>query len=109
MIYLAVYALAVARVVRVITTDRITQGPRERLISRLWQRHLRRMPAETLVPEELPEPLTITLVRCPWCLSVWAGAVAAPMVWQAGRSPWLWVPALALAFSQTTGLLARGE
>jgi len=55
------------------------------------------------------EPKLVTLLTCPWCASIWIGAAAAPLAWFVGRSPWLLVPALALAFSYVTGWLAGHE
>ena len=47
------------------------------------------------------------LIGCPWCASIYVGAVAAPLVYWLGESPGLLVPALALALSHLTGLLAK--
>lgn len=104
-ISLLVYALAVARITRLINSDKITERPRDRLICWIWER------MRPQVPEvERPyadEPLPAYLVTCPWCASIYVGAVAAPVVYFWGSSPWLLVPALALAFSHLTGLLAK--
>jgi Protein of unknown function (DUF1360) len=54
-------------------------------------------------------PKLVTLATCPWCMSIWVGAGAALLAWFAGRSPWLLVPALALAFSYVTGWLSAQE
>lgn len=85
-------ALAAARLTRLITTDRITQAPRNIL--------LRKLPEESLMAY---------LVVCDWCVSVYTGAgvaaAGAMMDW------WTWpvaVPA-ALAFSYTAGFLASRE
>jgi hypothetical protein len=123
-----VYLLAVARVVRLVTSDRITERPREALIMWLWTR--RWLPAARHEqPGETPDehwrtaqgyarefrasaepPLLVYMITCPWCVSIWAGAVAAPIIWFWGESPWLAIPALALALSQGTGIIAsKGE
>jgi hypothetical protein len=112
-IFLVVYALATARVTRLVTADRLTEAPRERVTSWLWQRAVRRDAIRARVlgmrPATTEEPLAAYLATCPWCASIWIGAVAAPLIWAWGEHPWLWVPALALALSEVTGLLARGE
>lgn len=127
-ITLLVYALAVARVTRLINADRITEAPREWLSIRLWARSIpaeyaeQRAPAiaaklgmrvaqRTVAAERLGDnadpPLAVYLLTCPWCASIYVAAVAAPLAYFWGDSPWLLVPALALAFSYVTGLLAK--
>lgn len=105
---LFVYALAVARVTRLVTSDRLTEHPRLSLEARLWARYRR----SVLIPpevgnEDLDPPLSVYLVTCPWCVSIYVAAVAAPVAYFWGDRPWLFVPALALAFSHITGLLAK--
>lgn len=128
-VVLLVYLLAVARVVRLITSDRVTERPREAAIGWAWTRdwldwagvefptaskaQLRKHAAiqgrNVRVGGGEP-PLLAYLVVCPWCVSIYVGAVAAPIIWFWGTSPWLAVPALALALSQGTGLIAsKGE
>lgn len=125
-----VYALAVARITRLVTSDRITEAPRERFVSWAWRRSW--LPAARIEAEGgnctngawgcadawsrearvngAEPPLLAYLATCPWCVSIYVGAVAAPLVWFWGSSPWLAIPALALAFSQATGVLAsKGE
>jgi hypothetical protein len=126
-VLLLVYLLAVARVVRLITSDRITERAREAVIMRLWVRKW--MPAARAeLPGDTPDairrqagnyarqfrnsaepPLLVYMATCPWCVSVYAGAVAAPMIYFWGSSPWLAVPALALALSYGVGFLASKE
>ena len=126
-ISLLVYALAVARVTRLINADRITEAPRRWLSIRLWARVIpdeaanhwagivstsgigaaRRWVARQRYDDGAEPPLSVYLITCPWCASVYVGAVAAPIVYFWGSSPWLLVPALALAFSHLTGLLAK--
>lgn len=83
-------ALATARLTRLITTDRITQAPRKRILGRLDS-----------------EGLLAYLIVCDWCASVYAGAGVAALLW----SGWDWVawPLYALAFSYVAGWLSRGE
>ncbi len=87
-----VYVLAVARVTGLIALDEITSPAREWL-----ENHL---PANRLgVALEY-------LITCPWCVSIWVGAATAPLLWWWGDHPALLIPALALAASQTTGMIA---
>jgi hypothetical protein len=129
-VILFVYALAVARVTRLIAADRITEAPRRWLAERLWAPKIpadeanRRLPAlvehsglaaaqRYLAWERLENgaepPLSVYLLSCPWCASIYVAAVAAPLAWFWGSSPWLLVPAIALAFSYVTGWLSMSE
>jgi len=91
-----VYALAVARLTKLINSDRITKAPREALIRRL--------------PEE---SIWAYFLVCPWCVSIWVSAPAAPLTWwfggleTPGVSAWLSVPALLLAYSAFAGYLSQ--
>lgn len=108
---LLVYALAVARVTRLVTEDRIAETPRLSLENRLWARRFRQVglrPGE-VSRSSLDTPLAVYLLGCPWCVSIWVGAVAAPLAYFWGSGPWLFVPALALAFSYFTGFAAGKE
>ena len=89
---LLIYALAVARVTGLVYADTITEGARDALIGWLDDR-----------PKTLGAFLA-DLITCPWCVSIWLGAIAAPLVWFWGDSPVMLIPALALAFSQVTGM-----
>lgn len=102
-----VYALAVARVTRIVTSDRITEGPRERLAAALWRRFKPVVPPDDWDVAE--PPLAVYLLRCPWCVSIYVGAAAAPIAYFWGALPVFLIPALALAFSHVTGLLAQKE
>lgn len=127
-----VYALAVARLTRLVIEDRILQAPRTKLASRLWywsvpwsDVHARRA-SDPLMAVDSPtvvrwrlarervavgaeKPLTVYMLTCPWCVSIYIGAVAAPLAYFWGALPWLFVPALALAFSYFTGFAAGRE
>lgn len=130
-VLLLVYLLAVARVTRLITSDRITERPREAAIEAAWA-HAWMAWARDTFPRAREDkalarqhahiqgrqvranggepPLLAYLIACPWCVSIYVGAVAAPMIWFWGESPWLAIPALALALSHGTGVLAsKGE
>lgn len=87
-----VYVLAVARVTGLITADEITCTPREWLVNHL--------------PANQVGVALEYLVTCPWCVSIWVGAATAPLLWLWGDTPGVLLPALALAASQVTGMLA---
>jgi hypothetical protein len=91
---LVIYALAVARVTGLIVSDSITEPMRDRVIGWLDER-----PATA-------GAFLAELIQCPWCAGMWVSMAAAPLVWFQGASPIMLVPALALAFSQLTGMLA---
>lgn len=101
-VLLAVYALAVARVTGLVVSDSITEGLRDAIMIRLdrWGGGGRRAGRGRVVGPFLAE-----LLGCPWCVSVWLGMIAAPLVWYWGMSPVMLIPALALAFSQVTGMI----
>jgi hypothetical protein len=92
---LLIYALAVARVTGLITTDTITEDARDTVIGWLDDR-----------PKTLGAYLA-TLITCPWCAGMWVSMIAAPLVWAWGDSPVMLIPALALAFSQTAGAISN--
>lgn len=89
---LLVYALAVMRLDGLIRADGITEGARDGLLAWLDDR-----------PKTLGKFISDVL-ECPWCLSMWIAAVAAPLVWFFGEHPVMLIPALMLAFSQVTGM-----
>lgn len=95
MLVLVIYALAIARVTGFIVEDTLIDSKRDRFIKWLDDR-----------PATLGA-LIATLVTCSWCSGMWVSMVAAPLVWWLGKSPWLLIPALALAFSQVTGMTAQ--
>lgn len=94
-VLLVVYALAVASVTGLVTSDSITEDLRDRIIGWLDDR-----------PRTLGSYVA-TLITCPWCAGMWVSAAAAPMVWFWGEHPWMIVPALALAFRQVTGMTSN--
>lgn len=88
---LLIYTLAVARVTGLIYADSVTEDLRDNLVAWLDDR-----------PKTLGSFLA-ELITCPWCISMWLGGIAAPLVWFFGDSPVMLIPAIALAFSQVTG------
>jgi hypothetical protein len=89
-----VYALAVARVTGLIVADSITEDARDALIGWLDDR-----------PATLGSFIA-ALIQCPWCAGMWVSLIAAPLVWLWGDTPVMLIPALALAFSQVTGMIS---
>lgn len=105
-IILTVYALAVARVTRLVTSDKITEGIRYRFVAS----RLRRKYGVSPTAEQMGSPPMLAyLIMCPWCISIWIGAALAPFVALWGTRPWLWAPAFALAASYVSGFLAQRE
>ena len=91
-VLLIVYALAVARVTGLIYADTITEGARDNFLAWLDDR-----------PKTLGSFIA-SLIQCPWCVSIWVGAVAAPLVYFWGDHPLMIIFGLWLAFSQVTGM-----
>lgn len=87
--------LAIARVTRLVTSDRITEAPRNFLLRKLLVRR--------------PESLTAYLIVCSWCSSVYVGAAAAGAWYAWGATMWYQAAVLALAASHVTGVLASRE
>lgn len=86
---LAVGALAVHRLTRLVTTDEVTAPVRDR------------------ITEAAPEGRAAYFVTCPWCVSVWA---AAGWLALSAAAPRLARPLGAvLAWSSATGLLSSWE
>lgn len=89
---LVLTVLAVARVTRLINSDRITQAPRDAVVRRLD-----------------PDGLTAYLIFCPWCVSVYTGAAGAAAWWAWGDTRIFTAAVLALAASHVAGMLAGLE
>src|ERR1051326_5263582 len=92
---LLIYALAVACVTGLIVADAITEPLRDRIVA--W---LDDTPGSS-------GQWFATLITCPWCAGMWVSLLAAPLVWFWGDSPVMLIPAIALAFSQFTGMTAN--
>jgi hypothetical protein len=98
MIEVAVVVLAVARVTRLVCTDKLTERLRMAAVLRLSE-----------------GSLLAYLLFCRWCMSVWVGLVAAAGWWELSATPrwsghwWVDVLTVGLALSYVTGLLVRVE
>jgi hypothetical protein len=110
-ISVVVFALAVARVTRFITADKLSESIRGRIVLALWLRraHGDRELVRLQRSNQAEPPLLAYLIECPWCVSIYVAAVAAPLCWWWGDTPYALIPALWLAFSHVTGLLAKIE
>jgi hypothetical protein len=91
-VLLIIYALAVARLTGLVVTDSITEPARDALIGWLDDR-----------PKTLGSFVS-DLITCPWCAGIWIAFIASPLIWFFGESPVMLIPAIALAFSQVTGM-----
>lgn len=88
----AIYLLAFARLVVLLTSDTITARPRDAVVEALKERK---------------RNMLAYLLLCPWCLSIWLALPAAPIIYAYSHHWWLFVPALVLALSAAAGMLAR--
>jgi len=87
-----IYFLAFARLVLLLTSDVITEVPRDAFVTTLIQRGHKKL---------------AYLFLCPWCLSIWLAIPAAPIIYAYGHHWWLYLPASVLALSAAAGALAR--
>lgn len=88
--------LATARLTRLITTDRLTEYPREWVVA--WA-----------VGRKEGDSLLAYLVVCPWCVSVYVGAAGGAAWWAWGDTRAFLAVCAALAASHVTGWLATRE
>lgn len=92
LLILALYVLAVSRVTRFVTRDRLTQSARTWLVRVCGEKSM------------------ITyLFHCPACLSVWVAFAVAPIVIVYAGLGWWLLPFLALGCSQATILLTYAD
>jgi hypothetical protein len=89
---LVLIALATARITRLVTEDKITEWPREKLLMRWLGRD--------------SESLAAYLILCSWCVSFWAGALVAAGWWLTDATMWYMVTMAALSASHVTGVIA---
>lgn len=96
---LVVFACASARLTGLVVADEITRPARDAILRRL--------------DEGRPTHRALAyLISCWWCAGLWTSAAVAPLAYWHSTNPWVFVPALALAFSWfvgTTSSLGRGE
>jgi hypothetical protein len=109
---LVVDALAVARLTRLVTRDRITKRVRRPAVAAAYTTAGQTFPGPTwdlfetaVVTDDPDAPDLAYLLSCDWCSSVW---VAALVVAARALVPGVWDPiARILAASQVTGMAAR--
>lgn len=89
---LLIAVLATYRLTRLVTTDRITEAPRNWII--------RKLPRESLISYWLV---------CDWCASIYTGVIVAGAWWEWGGTEVYTVATLTLALSSATGFLTRLE
>lgn len=92
--YFPLYALAVARITRFVTTDLLFERLRDRL--QWW-----------LANNKHPQLLYLT--GCSWCVSVWVAPVVLVTAYYVGRNPAVLIVAASLAASYVTGWLASRD
>lgn len=97
---LALYALATARVTGLVTADAITAPARKWAVERLD-------PFPNARPAKGVRGHAVYLLTCPWCVSIYVGALAAIVWYTVGNHPVPVVLAALLAFSQTTGMISN--
>lgn len=86
-----VWLVAVARLTRLLVTDRITDFLR----AAAWK-----------ISKGNEDGMAWYLSTCPWCMSIWIGLATAPlMLWTIGVSMW-WFPVFALVASWFAGVSA---
>jgi hypothetical protein len=94
------YALAATRLTGLITTDEITRPIREKLVNRFdSDRRAHRWVAYLIGGADDQAD------GCPWCASIWVGAITAPIIYLWYDLPAVVIVLLALAVSQTTGMI----
>lgn len=115
---LTVDALAVSRLTRLVTHDRLTRHPRVAVFKQAymeqdggpfpgwWDAHDDAW-WEDRVTDDGDPPLEAAFIVCPWCVGMWIGLGVSVARVVAPRS-WRWV-ARALALSELTGRLAELE
>lgn len=89
-VQLVLLILATARITRLITDDKITERPRTWLVLKL-EGH----------------PQFQYLMYCPWCASMYVGAVVAGAWWAWGDTMWFMTTTAALSASYAAGFLAN--
>lgn len=115
-IVLTVYALAVARLTRLINADTILDKPRLAIITRARASRMDANEARalgqdvraTLLERRAQRWATFNyFIQCPWCVGMWVGLLTAIVPVHLLDWPWwTWLP-VALATSHLVGVCAR--
>lgn len=88
---LALDGLAVYRLTRLVTRDKIGEPLRHAVIRSAYRRagYLNEAVDPEVAVEVDPDPPKLAyLVTCPWCLGLWATAAAGLVRWVAGPDAW---------------------
>lgn len=94
-------ALACYRLTRLVVDD--TFPPIQAMRDRIVDRHTTELTQPNGIVVTRPGPLA-ELVQCPWCASVWLGALVVALRW---NLPEWWTPvALVLALSAVAGIVS---
>lgn len=93
--------VAVARAARLVTADKITEPIRD------WICRVVRNDRGAII--ECARPKLLYFITCPWCTSIWIGAVAAGLVVQWPDTKIVWALMILGASSEVAGLLAGLE
>lgn len=101
---LATLILAVARITRLVTVDKLLEPVRDWFIVRFT-------PGDVTI-ERPQESKLVYLIHCPWCFGMWVSFIAWPITWYVADldrwlhvTAWWAIPAGALALSHLIGLL----
>ena len=94
--------LATARLVRLVTVDKLLEPLRDWVIANRTGSPVERPPSSKLV----------YLIHCPWCFGMWLSMITVPVTWYLADlqrylhvTAWFAIPAGALALSHLIGLL----
>ncbi len=85
-LWLIINGLAVARIVRLVAVDTITQRPRHAIQSKF-------------------EGTLVEFITCPWCLGIWFAAAATVLTCAAATRGWWLLAALGLSIAWLAGWL----
>lgn len=94
--------LAVARAARLVTVDKITEPVRNWIAGVV-------LDDDGYYADDPKRPKLLYFLTCPWCTSIWIGAVAAGLVaWQGDERFVFWLMLLGAA-SEVAGFMAMFE
>lgn len=107
----AIDMLAIARLARLATADRVTRRVRRAAIVAIYHRAGAQLDTDawmdlgpSVVTDDPDAPELAYLLSCPWCVSIWIGAA---VVLARRTAPGIWDPiARLLAGSQIAGMVA---
>lgn len=92
--WLLLYAIAAARLTRLIALDAIGDRPREWITTRT---------------DNTRAAALGYLVNCPWCVGVWVATAVTAAAALGHGSPWIMWPIIALTLAQLAGMLTTAK